>query len=84
MAVLVVAKMPGGATDADEWHERNKSLPEHQGFLFQADGPLGTGWQVLSAWESREDFERYFDAVVRPNIPPGVATEFHDLASVVK
>ncbi|MFN2452372.1 MAG: hypothetical protein ABR541_08465 [Candidatus Dormibacteria bacterium] len=88
MAVLVVARVNGSAADAEQWRERNRGLPKQQGFLFMADGPTDEGWRVLSAWESRGDFEKYFDAAVKPNLPPGVdgmaTTEFHELASVVK
>ena len=89
MAVLVTARIPAsGPDEAEVWHERNKSLPQQPGFIFQADGPASGGWQVISAWESRDDFQRYFDTVVRPSLPDGAeppgGMTVEELASVVK
>jgi heme-degrading monooxygenase HmoA len=87
MAVLVIARVPdSGAADRDQWRERNKALPQQHGFLFQGDGPAPGGWQVVSAWESRADFERYFDAHIRPYIPaevPMAQPEIQELEATV-
>ena len=53
--------------------ERLKQSP---GFISHANGPRqGGGWQVVELWESKEDFERWYEASVRPNLPPGVEVE---------
>jgi hypothetical protein len=87
MAVLVIAQVPdSGVEDRNQWRERNKVLKEQPGFLFQGDGPRDSGWLVVSAWESRKDFDRYFDTHVRPYLPEGVAVtppDIHELESIL-
>lgn len=87
MAVLVIARVPdNGQQDRKQWQERNKALRQQPGFLFQGDGPRDGGWLVVSAWESKGDFDRYFEAQVRPNLPPGVEVtppEIHNLESTI-
>jgi hypothetical protein len=44
-----------------------------KGFIAHAGGPSPSGgWRVVEIWESEEDGENWFDANVRPNLPPGV------------
>jgi hypothetical protein len=87
MAVLVVAHVPDtGEQDREVWRERNKVLAQQPGFLFQGDGPLDSAWQVVSAWESRKDFDRYFESHVLPYLPAGreiTPPEIHELESIV-
>jgi heme-degrading monooxygenase HmoA len=89
MAVLVTARIPNQSEkEAAVWHERNRALPSQPGFIFQGDGPVDGGWQIVSAWRSREDFERYFEEMVKANIPngseqPAGAMTIEELASVV-
>jgi hypothetical protein len=89
MAVLVTAHVPNQSEkEAGVWHERNRALPSRPGFIFQCDGPVDGGWQIISAWRSREDFERYFEEMVKPNIPngseqPAGTMTIQELASVV-
>ncbi|MDQ6747212.1 MAG: YdbC family protein [Candidatus Dormibacteraeota bacterium] len=72
MAILVTVKLPNQtAADAETWRERNKTLPQQPGFIFQGDGPTEGGWQITSAWESRETFESFMSSQVRPNLKPG-------------
>jgi len=74
MAVLVTARVPdSSAEDRQQWRERNKVLPQQPAFLFQGDGPREGGWLIVSAWESRADFERFFETHVRPYLPAGMA-----------
>ena len=73
MAVLVTAEIPGGdAAQAEQWAARAaEALRSSPGFVAQVDHPAGDGWRVVSIWDSAQDFQRYFDRVVRPNLPPG-------------
>jgi hypothetical protein len=72
MAVLVTSDLLG-VTDLED-RERApmmKLLRKQKGLMLHADGPSDCGWRAISIWESREDFERFFDAAIRPNLPPG-------------
>ena len=73
MAVLVTAEIPGGdAAQAEQWAARAaESLRTSSGFVAQVDHAADGGWRVVSIWDSADDFQRYFDRVVRPNLPPG-------------
>ena len=87
MAVLVIARVPdNGEEDRKLWRERNKVLPQQPGFLFQGDGPNNDGWLVVSAWQSRQDFDCYFRSQVQPYLPSGLEApppEIHELESAV-
>jgi len=87
MAVLVIARVPdNGEEDRKLWRERNKVLPQQPGFLFQGDGPNNDGWLVVSAWQSRQDFDSYFRSHVQPYLPAGLEgppPEIHELESAV-
>jgi hypothetical protein len=73
VAVLVTAEIPGGdAAQAEGWAARAAdALRASPGFVAQVDHPADGGWRVVSIWDSADDFQRYFDRVVRPNLPPG-------------
>ena len=49
-------------------------LRRQPGLLVHADGPGDRGWRVVSIWESEGDFQRFFEAVIQPNLPPGART----------
>ena len=87
MAVLVIARVPdSGQEDRALWRERNKVLTQQPGFLFQGDGPNSDGWLVVSAWQSRQDFDRYFQSHVQPYLPTGMDVpppEIHELESAI-
>jgi len=72
MAVVVMTEIPG-ATPGDEerWASRAERIRRQPGFVFQADGAVAGGWRVISVWDSREDFQRFYDAEIRPNLPSG-------------
>jgi hypothetical protein len=72
MAVLVTSDLPGvtGLEDR-ELAPMVKLLRKQKGLIVHADGPGDHGWRAISIWESREDFERFFDAAIKPNLPPG-------------
>ena len=57
-------------------------LRAQPGLLVHADGPTDRGWRVVSIWDSREDFERFFDSAIKPNLPPGAPTR--DLVSELR
>ena len=70
MAILMTVVQPGGLVEeADRFrallHQKLRAAP---GFIFHVDGPVDGGWQVINAWESRADFERWFETEVKPNL----------------
>jgi hypothetical protein len=45
------------------------ALRDAKGFVFHADGPVPGGWRVTEVWESRSDFESWFEGSVKPAFP---------------
>jgi hypothetical protein len=44
-----------------------------KGFIAHSGGPHPNGgWRVVEMWESEADGQSWFDANVKPNLPPGV------------
>jgi heme-degrading monooxygenase HmoA len=88
VAVLITVTQPGGSPQEAErfralLHETIRTAP---GFIFHVDGPLEGGWQIVNAWESRTDFERWFHSHVKPNLRGDQALAvptISDLAHVV-
>lgn len=72
MAVLVISELSGVSDlGTEQWAPMMTRLRRQPGLLVHADGPTDRGWRVVSIWDSREDFERFFDSAIRPNLPPG-------------
>ena len=44
-----------------------------KGFISHAGGPSPSGgWRVVEIWESEEDGQSWFEANVKPNLPPDI------------
>jgi heme-degrading monooxygenase HmoA len=44
-----------------------------KGFISHSAGPSPSGgWRVVEAWESEEDSNAWFEANVKPNLPPDI------------
>jgi len=72
MAVLVISELPGiTRIDDRRWAPMMARLREQAGLVVHADGPAEHGWRVVSIWETQEDFERFFDSAIKPNLPAG-------------
>lgn len=72
MAVLVISELPGVSdVGPEQWAPMINRLLGQRGLLLHADGPTEQGWRVVSIWDSREDFQRFFDSAIRPNLPLG-------------
>ena len=72
MAVLVISELPGVSdVGPEQWAPMMTRLRAQPGLLVHADGPTERGWRVVSIWDSREDFERFFDSAIKPNLPLG-------------
>jgi hypothetical protein len=59
------------AKDGQRWKPVMARLRRATGFVLQADGPMDGGWRLVSVWERREDFNHWYESVVKPNLPPG-------------
>src|SRR5258708_31777624 len=74
MAILVIANDPSGTPELSAMFKEtlgHKAL-EAPGFIFHTDGPVASGgWQIVDAWETREDFGRWFATEVVPLMPSG-------------
>jgi hypothetical protein len=88
VAVLVTSTIPGGnEQQAEQWISMGMMdrLREQPGLILHATGPGQGGWVITSIWESKTDFEKYFEENVKPNLPPGgpapqdTHVELHDL-----
>ena len=75
MAVLMIGEIPNMT---DEIYggmigQLTPSLHAADGFISHAGGPNPAGgWRVVEVWESEEDAESWFNANVKPNLPPGI------------
>ena len=46
------------------------------GFISHSGGPSPSGgWRVVETWDSEEEAQAWFDANVKPNLPPGVVPQ---------
>ncbi len=90
MAVLVMTEIRGATRGDDEqWAFLADRIRRQPGFVFQADGAIAGGWRVISVWESREDFKRFYDNEIRPSLPLGaperdVISELRDVVLAVR
>jgi hypothetical protein len=73
MAIALVMEFPGGTQDNYDkilqglgMEEGSGDLP--RGLIFHVAGPSKNGWQVIDVWESRADFDRFFDEKLGPAI----------------
>lgn len=72
MAVLVISELSGVSDlGSEQWAPMMTRLRGQPGLLVHADGPTDLGWRVVSIWDSKADFERFFDSAIRPNLPQG-------------
>ena len=72
MAILVIAKDPTGTPEqAAKYKELLKGkVQQAPGFIFHVDGPAeGGGYQIVDAWETREDFQNWLENEVKPTLP---------------
>ena len=84
MAVLMIGEVPGLTEEmyAGMMGQMQAVLRGSKGFVSHAGGPSPSGgWRVVEIWESKEDGDAFFDANVKPNLPPGVVPErtYHEV-----
>ena len=70
MAVGIRLKIAG--VDAEQFDKLEAAVNargDHpDGLIFHASGPVDGGWGVLDFWESREQFDRFSEQRIGPNV----------------
>jgi quinol monooxygenase YgiN len=87
MAVLMTAQIPGATKEMmDGLQHLLEPIRSAKGFIVHANGPVPGGWRVVEVWDSRADFEAWFEANVKPAFPEGgpvPSMAFDELDNVV-
>ena len=87
MAVLMTAQLPGATQEMmDGLRPLLEQIRAEKGFVVHANGPVPGGWRVTEVWDSQADFERWFEATVKPAFPEGAplpSITFDELNQVV-
>jgi len=67
MAVGIRIKLPGGnQKQFDKVNAHVNAAGElPKGAIFHSSGPIDEGWGVIDFWESRADFDAFFDSRVK-------------------
>jgi hypothetical protein len=85
MAVLV--RMTAAGMDAATYDQTSTQLAalvkKQPGFMMHVAYPIPGGFSVGEVWESRGQFETWFNENVKPNVP-GVEHEVIELHAVVQ
>jgi heme-degrading monooxygenase HmoA len=87
MAVLMTAYIAGATKEMiDSLRPLLDPIRRAKGFIVHTNGPVPGGWRVIEAWDSRTDFQTWFEASVKPAFPQGGPTPtitFDELNEVV-
>lgn len=78
MPVLMIGESPNlnEASYAAMLEQLKPLLASAKGFISHAGGPSPAGgFRVVEVWESEDDSQRWFDEIVKPNLPPGVVPD---------
>ena len=86
MAVLV--RMSVAGMDAATYDQVSKELVDlvkkQPGFVMHVAYPSPGGFSVGEIWESREQYEKWFNENVKPNVPGEIQSEVIELHAVVQ
>ena len=76
MAVLMTAHIPGGTQEMIDGMRPLlvNEIRRAKGFVIHTNGAVPDGWRVVEVWNSRADFEAWFEAYVKPALPEGGPT----------
>ncbi len=75
MAIVVVQDVKGAdAAFADGMRQAGvvEELQAAKGFRGHWSGATGSDYRVIEQWDSREDFQAWYDGNIVPKLPPGV------------
>jgi len=78
MAAVVMTDVPGADTAmADGMREAGvvDAMQTAKGFRGHWSGATDGGYRVIELWDSREDYQAWYDGTIAPNLPPGVEPE---------
>ena len=87
MAVLMTAQILGATQEMiDGMKPLLDKIREQKGFVIHTNGQVPDGWRVVEVWDSRADFESWFETYVKPAFPedaPAPVIAFDELNEVV-
>lgn len=84
MAISITNHAPGMTAEIYDGVMANAREPmkASEGFISHAATVTDDGVTVTEVWESREQWQQWFDSSVRPHLPPGApeptVTELHN------
>jgi heme-degrading monooxygenase HmoA len=85
--MAVLARMTAAGMDAATYDQASTQLADlikrQPGFMMHVAYPTPGGFTVGEVWESRGQFETFFNQNVKPNVP-GVEYEVIELHAVVR
>lgn len=90
MAVVMVTEVPGADAGMVEGMRQAgvvEAMEAAPGFGGHWSGATGSGYRVIELWDSREDWQAWYDSHIVPNLPPGAEPnepEFFELNLEVK
>ena len=75
MPVLMIGEVPNLTEDvySGMLAQMKPIMQAHKGFIAHSGGPSPSGgWRVVEMWDTEEDAQTWFDANVKPNLPPDI------------
>ncbi len=75
MPVLMIGEVPNLTEEiyAGMVGQMEPLMRASKGFISHSGGPSPSGgWRVVEMWDSEEDAQTWFDANVKPNLPPDI------------
>lgn len=75
MAVLMIGEVPQLTTEVymGMVAQMSAAMKTHKGFIAHTGGPSPSGgMRIVEIWESEADAQAWFDANVKPNLPPEI------------
>lgn len=78
MPVLMIGEVPNLTEEIYNGMigQLKPSMLASPGFISHAGGPSPSGgWRVVEVWESEEDGSSWFEANVKPNLPPDIVPD---------
>jgi hypothetical protein len=86
MAILV--RMSASEMETSNYDEASQGLTElvkkQPGFVIHVAYKTADGMGVGEVWESRQQYEKWFDENVKPNVPFEIKQEFIELHNVIQ
>jgi len=85
MAIVVMQEVPGAdAAFADGMRQAGvvEELQAAKGFRGHWSGATGSAYRVIELWDSREEYQAWYDGHIAPKLPPGAEVtepQFFDL-----